>query len=95
MICNLYLDRSARIILPVAQEVLRHIQIQFLKTNMKKSVKYQWIFCGKYSENCNFLWQLILVIKVPPQIILYIVKKEQFCYSVASAKNEENNGLCI
>lgn len=84
-----------RTILPVAQEVLRHIQIQFLKTNMKKSVKYQWIYCGKYTEICNFLLQLIFVIKVPPQVILYIDKKEQFCSSVASAENEENNGLCI
>lgn len=36
------------------QEVLRHIQIQLLKTNMKKKEKFHWIYYEKYTEIWTF-----------------------------------------
>lgn len=60
------------------QEVLRHIQIQFLKTNMKKSEKFQWIYCGKYTEICKFCGSWYLLLKCPHKSCYILIKSNNF-----------------
>lgn len=61
-----HFDRSAKNFLARGhRKYLRHIQIQFLKTNMKKSERYQWIYCGKYTGICNFCGSWYLLLKCP------------------------------
>lgn len=61
-----------------AQEVSRHIQIQFLKTNMKKCEKYQWKYCGKSTEICNLCGNWYFLLKCPHKLWYILIKSNSF-----------------